>query len=184
MIINLHGKLGKKYGNRHSFKVRNSKEAVEALSANFSGFKQDLVRLTQKGIYYKSIVSGGKTCKHISDYYEKCEEIDIIPSVIGGGVAGLILAGAGAVGIGMAAEISFLVYIGIGLILQGIMMLLFPFEFDNTQEARLETQSYIFNNTDNNAIQGFRVPIVYGQIRVGATVISTNIEAFDISKGI
>ena len=138
MIINLHGKLGKKYGNRHSFKVRNSKEAVEALSANFSGFKQDLVRLTQKGIYYKSIVSGGKTCKHISDYYEKCEEIDIIPSVIGGGVAGLILAGAGAVGIGMAAEISFLVYIGIGLILQGIMMLLFPFEFDKKPDWKLK----------------------------------------------
>ena len=184
MIVNLHGKLGKKYGNRHSFRVRNSKEAVEALSANFNGFKQDLLRLTQKGIYYKSIMSGGKTCKNIADYYEKCEEIDIMPSIIGSGVGGLIAAGAIVGGIGVAAEISFLVYIGIGLILQGIMMLLFPFEFDGTQTAQLESESYIFNNTDNNAIQGFRVPIIYGQIRIGTSVISTNIEAFDISRGI
>jgi predicted phage tail protein len=41
MIINLHGKLGQKYGKVHKFKVRNAKEAVDALCANFEGFKRD-----------------------------------------------------------------------------------------------------------------------------------------------
>jgi predicted phage tail protein len=182
MIINLHGRLGKKYGNRHSFKVRNSKDAIEALSANFPGFRQQLVSLTQKGIFYKAIKDKEATCKDISDYYEKCEEIDIVPAVIGSGIGGLIAGGSIIAAVGKVAEISYLVYIGIAMILQGIMMLLFPFEFDGTQEATLETQSYIFTNTDNNAVQGFRIPIIYGQTRVGSNVISTNIDAFDITK--
>jgi|LULJ01.1.fsa_nt_gb predicted phage tail protein len=182
MIINLHGRLGKKYGNRHSFKVRNSKDAIEALNANFPGFKQQILSLTQKGIYYKAVKDKEATCKNISDYYEKCEEIDIVPSVIGSGVGGLIVGGGLITAIGTFAEISYLVYIGIAMILQGVMLLLFPFEFEGTQEAPLETVSYIFSNTDNNAVQGFRIPIIYGQTRVGSNVISTNIDAFDITK--
>ena len=184
MIVNLHGRLGIKYGRKHKFKVRNAKEAIEALGANYSGFKQEIVSLTQKGIFYKAIKNNISPCKDAADYYEKCEEIDIVPSIMGAG-GGLILAGLAAVGIGATfPALSFLVYIGIALILQGIALLLFPFEFDGEQEGRLETQSYIFNNTDNNAIQGFRVPLIYGQVRVGASVISTNIDAFDISQGV
>ena len=110
MIINLHGRLGKKYGNRHSFKVRNSKDAIEALNANFPGFKQQILSLTQKGIYYKAVKDKEATCKNISDYYEKCEEIDIVPSVIGSGVGGLIVGGGLITAIGTFAEISYLVY--------------------------------------------------------------------------
>lgn len=182
MIVNLHGKLGKKYGKKHNFKVRNSKDAIEALGANFPGFRQQIVSLTQKGVFYKAVKNKEATCKNISDYYEKCEEIDIVPSVMGSGPAGLILSGSLATTIGTVEGLKFLVYIGIGLILQGIMLLLFPFEFDSTQEGTLESQSYIFSNTDNNAVQGFRVPIIYGQTRVGSSVISTNIDAYDITK--
>jgi len=182
MIINLHGKLGRKYGKKHNFKVRNSKDAMEALSANFPGFRQQIVSLTQKGIFYKAIKDKEATCKNISDYYEKCEEIDIVPSVMGSGPAGLIGVGGILTSIGQIQGIKYLVYIGVGLILQGIMMILFPFEFDGTQEGTLETNSYIFSNTDNNAVQGFRIPIIYGQIRIGSSVISTNIDAFDITK--
>jgi len=185
MIVNLHGKLGRKYGKRHSFKVRNSKDAIEALGANFPGFKQNIVNLTQKGIFYKAVKDKENVCKGVPDYYEKCEEIDIVPSVIGSGAAGMILAGAGATFFGVSLGMSGLVYLGIGLIIYGIIALLFPFEMDNTQqEGRIETESYIFNNMDNNAVQGFRVPIVYGQVRVGASVISTNIDAFDIGRAI
>jgi predicted phage tail protein len=50
-----------------------------------------------------------------------------------------------------------------------------------SQAADAQTESYLFNNNDNNAIQGFRVPLIYGQIRVGSSIISTNAKALDVS---
>lgn len=183
MVINLHGRLGQKYGRKHFFKVRNAKEAIDALCGNFSTFRSDLIRLSQKGVFYKAI-KGKTPCMDVVDYYDKCDEIDIIPSIFGSGAAGLIIAGTAALTAGSFVQgLSFLVYIGIALIIQGISQLLFPFEFSSTeQDAPIETQSFLFNNTDNNAVQGFRIPIIYGQIRGGSNVISTNIEAFDLSR--
>ena len=61
-------------------------------------------------------------------------------------------------------------------------MLLFPTDDPRIQktESRIDTSSYIFSNRANNAVQGFPVPLVYGEIRVGSNIISTNIVSEDM----
>ena len=51
-----------------------------------------------------------------------------------------------------------------------------------TMESPLDTNSYIFGNTNNNVTQGFSIPVLYGQLRIGSNVISTNAQSIDISQ--
>jgi predicted phage tail protein len=186
MIINLHGKLGQKYGKVHKFKVRNAKEAVDALCANFEGFKRDLKIMPQRGIIYKAITEKNNVCKEMCDYYERSEVIDIVPSIFGSAVGGLIVSAV--FGQTFAASVGGLVLgavinIGIAILVNAVIALLFAVEplSEISQAADAQTESYLFNNNDNNAIQGFRVPLIYGQIRVGSSIISTNAKALDVS---
>jgi predicted phage tail protein len=72
--------------------------------------------------------------------------------------------------------------LGVSLILQGIIMLLFPPEDPKRREveSKIDTSTYIFSNRVNNAVQGFPVPLVYGELRVGSNIISTNIVSEDM----
>ena len=186
MIINLHGKLGQKYGKVHKFKVRNAKEAVDALCANFEGFKRDLKIMPQRGIIYKAITEKNNVCKEMCDYYERSEVIDIVPSIFGSAVGTLLVSAV--FGQSFAASVGGLILgavinIGIAILVNAVIALLFAVEplSEISQAADAQTESYLFNNNDNNAIQGFRVPLIYGQIRVGSSIISTNAKALDVS---
>jgi predicted phage tail protein len=64
------------------------------------------------------------------------------------------------------------------------MTLLFPVELPKTSaqtvETKIDTSSYIFTNLQNNAIQGFPIPLVYGEMRVGSNIIATNVVSEDL----
>ena len=182
----LHGKLGKKYGFEHKYKIRTAKEALKALSGNYSGFKSDILRKTQKHVFYKIVDKFGNVCKDIEDYSKTCEnEVHIVPSVAGGFLdilLGFILYTAGSGMTGFFAKI--LTNIGISMMLQGVQNLLMgDQDMDQKQSGPIDTQSFIFNNPDNNVTQGFGIPIIYGEMRVGSNVVSTNIQSIDLSKG-
>ena len=79
---------------------------------------------------------------------------------------------------------SMLANLAVGLIIQGIMALLFPVELPKTNaqtsESKLDTASYLFSNLKNTLTQGFPVPLLYGELRVGSNVISTDVRGEDL----
>ncbi len=185
----LHGDLCEDFGySELQLKVKTKKEVMKALCANFPGFRTKLQRKAQDGLFYRMVDEEGNICEEIKDYDTKCpEEIHLVPSIIGSGPVGLILAGGGLSYFGGYTALAgsflgkMLFNIGVSLLIQGIQLLLAGEQQGPTQEVAVETQSFIFQNTNNTVVQGFGIPIIYGQIRLGSKVISTNLESVDIS---
>ena len=77
---------------------------------------------------------------------------------------------------------GFLANLAIGLLIQGIMSLLFPIELPKAQtaESKIDQSSYIFSNLDNNLVQGFPIPLMYGELRMGSNIIGTNVISEDL----
>jgi predicted phage tail protein len=71
------------------------------------------------------------------------------------------------------------------MLIQGVMSLLFPVEMpkmaDQKVETKIDQSSYIFSNLENNVVQGFPIPLVYGELRIGSNIISTNVVAQDLA---
>jgi len=185
----LHGALGKKFGFEHKYNIRTKKQAIKALMGNHSEFRSEVLSKTQMGIFYRLVDKRGKVSEAChADYNKEClEEVHIVPSIIGSGLSdfGKIVVGTllfmtgGAIG-GFVGKI--ITNIGISFIIQGIQGLLMPDPTPQTMESPLDTNSYIFGNTNNNVTQGFSIPVLYGQLRVGSNVISTNAQSIDISQ--
>ena len=97
-------------------------------------------------------------------------------------VGGLIVKGAIAAATFLGSG-SFLANLAIGLIIQGVMSLLFPVELPKAQtaESKIDQSSYIFSNLDNNLVQGFPVPLLYGELRIGSNIIGTNVVSEDLN---
>ena len=188
----LHGKLGRKFGKEHKFKLRNKKEVISALCGTKKGFKQYLVKITRNGLFYKLVDTDG-VCLELKDYDKKPpEEIHIVPTVLGSGPLAAFLS---AVGTGIIQAmttvigesitnliVETLINIGVSILIQGLMNMLFGDETEGQIEGPIDTNSYLFNNHANTAVQGFGVPLVYGEVRCGSFTISTNMKNVDISR--
>jgi len=192
--IIIHGLLGKIYGNSHKLKVRRMSEIIPAINANNPGFKNAILSYFKSDMDYCFIdpQNPEKKYQKPEDFLQQQppKEIHIVPSVVGSGPAAFILAGIAAAGTGVAAASvlgaglsGFLVSLGVSLILQGVSMLLFPLPEtakEQKAESKIDTSSYIFSTTKNNAVQGFPIPLIYGEIKIGSNIISTNVVSEDM----
>ena len=146
------------------------------------------------------VLTDGNEIKEEEIHYPVAEEIKIVPVIAGaGGGTGKLLVGAAMIGLAFAtggASLGWnslalasptygltttfagkaLLYMGAGLALSGVSELLFPLpkpeKFENDQDPRI---SFNFGGTPNNARAGTALPIVYGEIFTGSTVISMNV---------
>jgi predicted phage tail protein len=188
----IHGEMGKIFGETHKFKVSKLLEILKALSVTRNGFKNYIINQSSEGINYAMIdpKNPEKKFKSAQEFQEADapETIHIVPA-ISGAIAGSIIAavvtiGTTAVAAGAAflASGGFLANLAIGLIIQGIMSLLFPVELPKAQtaETKIDTSSYIFSNLDNNLVQGFPIPLMYGELRVGSNIIGTSVISEDL----
>jgi predicted phage tail protein len=189
--VKLYGELAEKYGKEWSLDIDSPKEAVRALIANNPGFVQFVGTSEDRGVGYKISVGGTYLEDPANEIYNPSgkQEIKIIPVILGaknkdamrkiimgalliwagGGVAGL-----GTAGSATAAVAGFVggaaVKIGQSMVLGGVGMLLSP-----TPKSIDETNNYSFNGPVNTVKQGVPVPICYGQLLVGSSVISSGI---------
>lgn len=95
-------------------------------------------------------------------------------SAVGGALTGAATAVGGAT---VTTSLSFLgstlVGLGLSLVLQGVMGLLFPQpKPDFNQEVQAGGKSYLFGNKPNNTSQGQAVPVGYGRLKIGGSQIS------------
>ena len=185
--IHLYGALGKQFGRKHSFDVDTVADAIEALRANFIEFFNAI-----RNGHYRVVV--GKTTRIGIELDEAMlpgfklgkQDLHIVPVVKGskrGGlgkiIAGIALIGlslttGGAAGALMGTQLfgtmtagAVVGQIGLGLALTGVASFLAP-----EQEAPDDTKSYTMTGPQITAREGGIVPIVYGEVWTGGTMIN------------
>jgi predicted phage tail protein len=192
--IILYGHLAKKFGRHHHMDVRTPSEALRALSANHSEFRQHVLQHNEPGYY----VRVGKEYRNVEGLvYPADDVIKIIPAVGGRGKVGALILGAAlivfapyAAGwllantsmVGLATAVATMApQIGMSLILGGISQLLFAPPKSQSVESPDNKPSYAFDGPVNTMTQGNPVPVCYGRMIVGSQVISASMEAGDIA---
>lgn len=192
--IELGGVLGKTFGKTHYRVIETRREAIRALAATIKGFEKFLNSSKLRGLTYA--VFNGK--KNIGvedlDYPINSEVIRIIPIIIGSKKAGLLQTILGAVLVAAAVVVSggigaaftaggltgFAAAIGTSLAVGGIIQLLSPQPGGLASKQDPDNRaSYAFGGVTNTAAQGYPVPLLYGQRRIGGAIISAGIYVED-----
>jgi len=194
--VTIHGEFGEIYGTNHKFKVKKLLEITNALEANNPGVKNFLLSKFKDGLGYAFIDPQNpekkwETPEQLSSANAP-EEIHIVPTITGAfvftaiatiavGIGGFVAGALGALGTALASG-GVLANLAIGLLIPGIMSLFFPVETPKPQtaESKIDMSSYIFTNLENNSVQGFPVPLLYGELRVGSNIITTNVTSADL----
>lgn len=191
--IELGGVLGKSFGRSHNRLIRTTAEATNALSKTINGFEQYLNTSKMRGLTY-AVFKGKKNLgKDDLGFPVTGEVIRIVPIVIGSKKAGLlqtILGGVlvviGALGAtigqawGGAAWGPAAMKIGAAMALGGVIQMLSPQPSGIASKQSADNRaSYAFGGVTNTAAQGYPVPLLYGQRRIGGAIISAGIYVED-----
>ncbi len=191
--VYIHGKLGKIFGEYHELDISRKADVVKAIDANRKGFKKTILSAFKKDIHFDAIdpKESKKSFKSIDEYLSQPapEELHIIPSVGGSGplvpVFFAIAEAAAVVGSFLTGG-TFLGNLALGILLQGIAYLLAPKPPEPASqkvETKIAQASYLFSSLENQAVQGFPIPLLYGELRVGSSIITVNILNEDIESG-
>jgi len=140
---------------------------------------------------YYQVLTDGNEIGEEEIHHPFLEEMKIVPVLVGaGGSTGKILLGVALVGLSIATGGGFAalmagnlgtlagigVRVGVGLALSGVSDLLWPppkpEKFENDQDPRI---SFAFGGTPNTSRAGVTLPVVYGEIFTGSTIISMNV---------
>jgi predicted phage tail protein len=167
--IHLHGILGKKYGRLHKFAVKEPKDIVRALEANYEDFSKDLKDLLKKNIVY-TIVADDQWIQGTSFDKNKIKKIDFVPAIIGSGPATII---------------------GIVVLVISIASAVYSYVQAGKQQypqipgaegvSSANSRSLSFSNRENITEQGSPVPLVYGRMKVGSLVVQSSIKSFPLT---
>jgi len=197
--VTIHGEMGEIFGNFHKFEITKLLDIGRALTAQNKGFKRYCVSKFKEGISYSYIDPKNPNKRWNSAEELLAEEapveIHVVPVISGSGVVAVAVYSAvkiavvavggylSAAGAWLASG-SALANLAVGLIIQGIMALLFPVELPDNEaqksESRLDQSSYLFSNLKNTLTQGFPIPLLYGELRVGSSVVSTDVRGEDL----
>jgi predicted phage tail protein len=195
----IHGELAAICGKQHTLKVSKLLDITKALNANNPKVRNFLISRFKEGLSYafidpKNPNKKWETAEQLSSA-KAPEEVHIVPIVNGAfvvsafvaivtGVGGFIAGALASLGTALAGG-GFLANLAIGMLINGIMSLLFPMEMpkmaDQKVDSKLDQSSYIFSNLENNVVQGFPIPLLYGELRIGSNIISTNVVSEDLA---
>ena len=136
--IKLYGELGEKFGKEYTWDVKNVKEAISLLCANFKEFKQHLIDSDTRLLGYE-VWDGEKNLSEDdkeSFFMNGSKDIKIIPIIQGASAAGRILTGVAIIAVAWmtwgTALASMPVYgaatwgLGMSLVIGGVIELLSP----------------------------------------------------------
>lgn len=173
-LVKLYGELGRRFGREHWLDVGSAAEAVRALCANFRAFAQAL-RDHPHGFH----VLTGREDVGAPDLLPRPagrdDVIKLVPATAGSKKGGLLqtIIGAALVVIGVVTGQWWLAKIGAALALGGVAQMLTPTpKYATGSDEGEQKQSYVFSGPVNTSIQGAPVPIGYGRMTIGSSVIS------------
>jgi predicted phage tail protein len=184
--INLHGLLAFEFGESMELFIKKPKDVFYAIDANKKNFYQRIIELATIGCHY-SIIIDGENLKDLKELEIKkqAQVIDLVPVIAGSGkVGGAILTVVGIV------AFFFNPALGIALIGMGVSMMLAPKPGNgngldppkaSVGTASALNQSFYFSNVANLAQQGGAVPVGYGRLRIGSSVVQTTQTSYPLS---
>jgi len=186
--ILLSGSLAKAFGREH-FKLLETGTAREAFSAlkntvdGFGDFIRDSARRGLRFAIFRNRENVGEGEFTLSG----TTEIRIVPVIAGSKNGGLFqtIIGAALIVVGVVMTImsggtasplaAGLIATGIGMAAGGIVQLLSPTPKSPSQQEQATTEnkpSYLFNGAFNSTQQGLPVPVIYGKMLVGSSVVA------------
>ena len=179
--VHLYGDLAEKYGSEHKLDINSVGEAMRALEANHKGFLKSIKR----DGHYKVFM--GKDLDGEGDYITK-ESIEIllgdkdlhispVSEGSGGDEDAWWMVVIGAVLIVASIWCKPLLPIGISMLFSGASQLLSAppsTDYDN-MESPEKRVSFFFNGPQNTIEQGGVLPLVYGRMTVGSSVVSAGL---------
>jgi len=176
ITIRIHGPLGDKYGVEHHFAVSSPKEAIDALDANYPGFRGDFLAIPSYGLLVDGDWRDEGNCPDVANA-PVAKELDICPIIEGrifGAIVSAVTAITGLTGIA-ATVIGGIITLGL---MTGISLLLAPKQKKTSTDSQ-KNENYMFAGPENVTEQGAPVPLVYGHCFVGSVVISAGFEVAD-----
>lgn len=179
VTVRLHGVLADKYGAEHAFAISSPREAIQALDANYPGFRRDFLAHPSYALLADGDWRDEANCPDVANA-PVSKELDIVPFVEGRNFVPLIAAGITAISGGAISGIAATLLAGaitLGLSI-GVSLLLAP-KAKKTQRDSSKDESYMFSGPENVTEQGVPVPLVYGRLIVGSVVVSAGLEVAD-----
>lgn len=183
--VYLHGKLGKRFGEKWNLAVRTPAEAFHALESNNSGFLEYLIDTEKKGVEYYIFTKDPKKINSKEDLVEHSinkekidliqdkKEIHICPRVQGSGPLMplfFVLDAAGKItGLKLLGKI--VAAVAISFVVGAIMKSLFK---PPKRGEPTTTKSFLLRGSENRTNQGVAVPLGYGRLKIGSTNIAQN----------
>ena len=173
--VRLYGDMAKRFGREFEFDVRTPAEAIRALCSQVDGFRAYLHKHQQSA--FKIFVGSRNACDGIQAPCSDKEIIRITPVIQGAGAVGRIILGVALIALsfvpGLQAVAPYMMSMGASLVLGGVVELLTPqASTSSTGESATNAPSYNFNGPINTTAQGHPVPVAYGKLIVGSSVIS------------
>jgi predicted phage tail protein len=161
--IKIYGKLGRKFRNEFEFfNISKPSDSIKAINSIYPDFRIEIQNQSQNGIEYQMIVNGEilDSWKMVNEK-KRIETIEIAPTIIG------------------SDPVTIVTSLVVSLVVAGITYLMTPIPEivpqEMTQEVSASSQSYIFGSNANLAAQGQSVPLRYGLLRIGSSIISSRI---------
>tara|TARA_Y100000015_G_C2375026_1_gene82083 strand:- start:270 stop:872 length:603 start_codon:yes stop_codon:yes gene_type:complete len=196
-VIKVYGALRKRLGQcRFELEAATPAQAIKALCVNFPGLDKWLIDSEKDGVGYRVSISKEKVTEQditpLFMPFSDREVFSITPVIAGAGRGtGQILAGVGLVafsllapGVGAAIGGALMTKIGLlggTLILSGIATAISPQpNLDSTLDEAVQLESFSFSNVVNTSRQGLPVPIAYGRVFVGSSVITSGLDAVSV----
>ncbi|CAG9262239.1 phage tail protein [Paraburkholderia caribensis] len=177
--IRLYGSLGTEFGRRHHFVVHTARQAFNALVVLRPGFAQALATSHERGVRFAVFAGRDNLTQTDLDQPLGGQPVRIVPVIAGSKVDGLwqtiggaALFTAGAVSMFWGNPYAcYMMGLGASLTLGGIAQMISP-HLPATHRAVLQAQNVV--------AQGGPVPLLYGRMRVGSTLISASTNAVDV----
>lgn len=173
--IHLHGILGQKYGKLHKFSVKEPKDVVRALEANYEDFTKDLKDLLKKNIFYTIVADDQWVQGNVFLKKKNIKKIDLVPTILGSGpIAGT------AITWWMVAVLVVSIASAVYSYLQAGKQQ-YP-EIPGAEGiSSANSRSLSFSNRENITEQGNPVPLAYGRMKIGSSVIQSSIKSFPLT---
>jgi len=190
--VRLYGQLGRRFGRVFRLAVATPSEAVHALKAQLQGFERAFLGADGQQAYHVYVGRGERRRTIGEDEAAapvgNAEVIRFVPAIAGAKragavqtvlgyvlyVAGVVLTAYGYGAIGVPLQ-----QMGYAMMLGGVIQLLSP-QRQGKQDRTENLPSYAFDGPVNNTEQGGPVPLRYGRVICGSTVVSQGLSTTEI----
>ena len=193
----LGGPLGKKYGRRFEFMLHRPIDAIKALHCNFPDFVETMQGYADKGMEFRiTDLSNGRRDLSLdeSTTLNRPKVLRLAPVVAGASeqtakantqlaIAAVLAVAAIALSGGTTAPwvVQALAAMSVSFAIQGALGHYAAHQSKkNKREQKEKNPSNLFSNQENVTEAGGPVPVGYGQMMVGSTVIGVAYEVYDM----